>query len=230
MACIKPVCVIVLFPPGNDSRVAASFAGGNTVVVKSGVLPGATGAHVAGRTNFGRRIMGKKRLALLYTMLMLCVIAPWGVHAATSYDGDYVRVGVPDMAQAARFFQDVLDCQPIGTVAAATASARESLLLSCDEGSIVELVADHSPSPASEKTTAPLQFVSDDVAHANQWLRQQDVAIDGVAHRMAAGPLAGRMVLDFAAPWGLRLQLVGRQPSDPDSPALATVDARFDGG
>lgn len=176
--------------------------------------------------------MGKKIFAWRYVVLMLGAIASSGARAATSYDGGYVRVGVPDMTQTETFFRDVLDCQPIGAEATASEPATASLLLSCDEGSVVELFVDRgkSPSPASDKPSATLQLATDDVARANEWLRNQGVAVSGAPHRVISGSLAGHMVLDFAAPWGLRLQLVGRNVPDPGNTGLTTADIQYDGG
>lgn len=176
--------------------------------------------------------MGKKIFALLYVLLMLGAVAPSGARAATSYDVGYVRVDVPDVAQAATFFRDVLDCQLIGAEAASGEPAADSLLLSCDEGSVVELFVDrgNSPSPAPDTPSATLQLATDDVARANEWLRNRGVAISSAPHRVVSGPLAGHMVLDFAAPWGLHMQLVGRDVPDPGSTGLAAANIQYDGG
>lgn len=174
--------------------------------------------------------MGKSLFALLLFALSLAAIAPSGARAATLYGGDYVSVGVPDLGQAVAFFQDVLDCRLIGpesVVAEATADdVPASRLLSCDAGSVVELFDNRgiSPSPASSRTEQPLQFVSDDVQHASEWLRRTGVNVGGSPHRLTSGPLAGRMVLDFVSPWGLRLQLLGSDANAPASGSLATID------
>jgi catechol 2,3-dioxygenase-like lactoylglutathione lyase family enzyme len=176
----------------------------------------------------GCRIMGKS--LLLFLAFSLAVVAPSGVRAATLYGGDYARIGVPDLEQAVAFFQDVLDCRLIGPESVATEAtpgdAPASRLLACDAGSVVELFDDRgvSPSPASGRAGQPLQFVSDDVQHASEWLRHAGVGVSGAPHRLTSGPLAGRMVLDFVSPWGLRLQLLGSDASAPAGGALATVD------
>ena len=174
--------------------------------------------------------MGKSLFALLLFAFCLAAIAPSSARAATLYGGGYVSVGVPDLGQAVAFFQDVLDCRLIGPESVmAKASSDDvpaSRLLSCDAGSVVELFDNRgvSPSPASGRAERPLQFVSDDVQHASEWLRHTGVNVSGSPYRLTSGPLAGRMVLDFVSPWGLRLQLLGNDANAPASGSLATVD------
>jgi catechol 2,3-dioxygenase-like lactoylglutathione lyase family enzyme len=177
--------------------------------------------------------MGKSLFALLLFAFSLAAIAPSSARAATLYGGDYVSVGVPDLGQAVAFFQDVLDCRLIGPESVVAKASSDdvpaSRLLSCDAGSVVELFDNRgvSPSPASgraDRPLRPLQFVSDDVQHASEWLRHTGVNVSGSPHRLTSGPLAGRMVLDFVSPWGLRLQLLGSDANAPASGTLATVD------
>jgi catechol 2,3-dioxygenase-like lactoylglutathione lyase family enzyme len=177
---------------------------------------------------FGCRIMGKSLLTWLFFAFSLVAILPSGARAATLYGSDYARVGVPDLAQAVTFFQDVLDCRLIGPESAATGAAPASRLLSCDTDSIVELYV-ISPSPASNEAAQPLRFVSGNVLHADEWLRHQGGSISGAPHRLTSGPLAGRMVLDFVAPWGLRLQLLDNSTDGPADGILATTNISFDG-
>ncbi|HEY8328227.1 MAG TPA: VOC family protein [Rhodanobacter sp.] len=174
--------------------------------------------------------MGKSLFALLLFAFSLVVIAPSSARAATLYGGDYARVGVPDTEQAVAFFQNVLDCRLIGPESVAAEASSDdvptSRLLSCDAGSVVELFDNRgiSPSPASGRAERPLQFVSDDVQHASEWLRHTGANVSGSPHRLTSGPLAGRMVLDFVSPWGLRLQLLGSDSSAPVGGSLATAD------
>lgn len=180
--------------------------------------------------------MGKSLPALLFLTLGLVALAPPGVRAATLYGGDYARIGVPDLAQAVAFFRDVLACRLIGPESATATVASDDppapRLVSCGAGSVIELFDDRdsAPSFAPHRATPPLQFVSDDVLHAAQWLQRDGVSVIGLPHRAASGPLAGRMVLDFLAPWGLRLQLVGSDAHAPAGGTLATVDVPYDGG
>ncbi|MGY3038748.1 catechol 2,3-dioxygenase-like lactoylglutathione lyase family enzyme [Rhodanobacter sp. TND4EL1] len=175
--------------------------------------------------------MGKISLTFLYIILSLGAIASLGARAAT-IDGGYVSVSVPDLRQAASFFQGVLDCDLITPEPASGEVTPVSLLLSCDQGSVVELFldGDKSPSLASNGMAQPLQFVSDNVLRAGQWLQQQGGMVSGAPHRVTSGPLAGRVVLDFTAPWGLRLQLLGRDTREPHGGTVATTRAQPDGG
>jgi len=180
--------------------------------------------------------MGKSPLALLFLVFSLVAIVPLGARAVTLYGGDYARIGVPDLEQAVAFFQDALDCRPIGPESATAIVTPDdtpaSRLMSCDAGSIIELFDDRSSAPSSTPRPAaqPLQFVSDDVLHAARWLQHDGASVIGLPHRVTSGPLAGRMALDFLSPWGLRLQLVGSDTHPPAGSALATVDGQYDGG
>ncbi|MGH8159978.1 MAG: VOC family protein [Rhodanobacter sp.] len=155
---------------------------------------------------------------------------PISSHAADVHDSGYVSVGVPDLQQATAFFRNILDCEPIGPIVAnesaepaASANADHatrhdlppSRLLLCDAGTVVELFDDHavhSPSTARHFTdhgNQPIQFSTDDVTHAGQWLRREGVTVIGAPVTMTTGPHAGQTLVNFVAPWGLRLQLVG---------------------
>jgi catechol 2,3-dioxygenase-like lactoylglutathione lyase family enzyme len=162
---------------------------------------------------------------LLHTLCLLVIAlaaatSP-GAGAATLYGTGYARVGVPDMAQAVTFFQDVLDCRPIdASVAGKPAS---SVLLSCDTGSIVELFDNRGAPAGSAGPDQPLRFVADDLRHDGDWLRREGVTVNGSPHRLTSGPLAGRMVLDFLAPWGMPLQLLDNHADSAADGVLATV-------
>lgn len=163
---------------------------------------------------------------LLHTLLLFALAlaaASPGARAATLYGTGYARVGVPDLAQAVTFFQDVLDCRVIGSNA--TNKPATSRLLSCDEGSIVELFDNRGASPDPVKPDQPLRFVSNDVARGGEWLRREGAKVSGSPHRLSSGPLAGRMVLDFRSPWGMPLQLLDSHANTPVDGALATVAA-----
>jgi hypothetical protein len=72
--------------------------------------------------------------------------------------------------------------------------------------------AAHSPSTARHSTNRgnePIQFSTDDVAHAGQWLRREGVTVIGTPVTAKSGAHAGQTVVNFVAPWGLQLQLVG---------------------
>lgn len=173
--------------------------------------------------------MRKSRSSRLLHRLSLFTLAmaTTSAGAATLYGTGYARVGVPDLAQAVTFFQDVLDCRVIGPDAASTKAGTNkpanSRLLSCDADSIVELVDNRGTAPAPVKPGQPLQFITDDVRHGGEWLRREGATVNGSPHRLTSGPLSGRMVLDVASPWGMPLQLLDSRTSPPADGALATV-------
>lgn len=181
--------------------------------------------------------MRKSLLSLLLLMFGLVAMVPSSARAATLYGGDYVAIAVPDLAQAVAFFQDVLDCRLIGPVTNPPPhEPPKSRLLSCNAGSIVELFDERTASSSAvrllrAKAGQPLQFVTDDVVHAGEWLRHEHVSVHGAPHRLTSGSQAGRMVLDFKAPWGLRLQLLGNSSAtSPEDDMLATVGTPLGGG
>ncbi|HEV7123407.1 MAG TPA: VOC family protein [Rhodanobacter sp.] len=172
--------------------------------------------------------MRRSLFSLLLLVFGLLAFVPPGVRAATLHDNGYASVGVPNLRQAVKFFQDVLDCRVIGSPSMSSVQTTSApRLLSCDAGSIIELFA-IPPSSAPTAPAQPLQFVSADVRHADKWLRRQGARVSGAPHRLTFGPLAGRMVLDFVAPWGLRLQLVDSGARRPSGTRLATANASFD--
>jgi len=163
----------------------------------------------------------KRSLSLLAVALlgMAAVTLPWSSRAATLHESDYVRISVPDLPQAVSFFRNVLDCQLVGTAPALpvkTANGGNSQLMACETGSIVELYGNHGSAPGSstgnvERADAaePVQFVSGNIANADQWLRAAGVRVIGAPQTLRSGPFAGMTVVTFVSPWGLRLQLVG---------------------
>lgn len=162
---------------------------------------------------------------LLFACLGLMATWSSGARATTLGDGDYARVGVPDLAQAAAFFHDVLDCRPIGS--STTAAATATRLLSCGGGSMLELFVDRGDSPAriTHAKGDALQFVTDDALRTDAWLRQRGVAVSGAPHRLTSGPWTGRMALDFVAPWGLRIRLLGGKMPDAAEDGVHTMAA-----
>lgn len=173
--------------------------------------------------------MNNKALFLLWIVVAgLLAALPVGARAATLGDGDYVRLGVPDLRQASVFFRDVLDCRAIGDPAPVTAGASGSrLLLSCGSGSMLELYAERgdSPAPATNATGQTLQLVSDGTLRTDAWLRRRGVTISGAPHRLTSGPWAGRMALDFVSPWGMQMRLLGGRPPDAAYGEVGTVAA-----
>lgn len=165
--------------------------------------------------------MYRSSLLSLLTIALLGVVAvtmPLNSRAATLNDNDYVRIGVPDLPQAVSFFQDVLGCQLVGPISTASSTLKdmsESRLLACESGSIVELFDNHaaaSPSPlrrATQSGNESVQFISGNVANADQWLRRAGVRVVGSPQKLGSGPLVGMTVVNFISPWGLQMQLVG---------------------
>lgn len=160
--------------------------------------------------------MNSKVLFFLWLVVAgLLASAPTGARAATLGDGDYVRIGVPDLRQASTFFREVLDCRPVGNPAPVTAEASGSRLLSCGSGSVLELFAERGDPAAAGET---LQLLSDDTLRTDAWLRQRGVTVSGAPRRLTSGRWAGRVAVDFVTPWGMRMRLLGSRP-----------DATYDG-
>ncbi|GGY20781.1 glyoxalase [Rhodanobacter panaciterrae] len=176
--------------------------------------------------------MRKSILSILAGGLLLALASmSFSSYAANVHDNDYVSIGVPDLPQATAFFRNILDCEPVNPVAGSESpestraghATRDALppsrLLLCDSGTVVELFDAHGmhfPTPARHATdhgSEPITFAADNVAHADRWLRHEGIQVIGAPVTMTSGPHAGRTVVNFVAPWGLRLQLVGRTPS-----------------
>lgn len=172
--------------------------------------------------------MHKTFLSILAGGLLVVVAGvPVSSYAETAHDDGYVAIGVPDLRQATTFFRNILDCEPISADESAGTAVSgnvrrairhdppQSRLLLCDAGTVVELFDDHAahhPSlarHAANHGNEPVQFPTDDVAHASQWLRREGVTVVGAPVMMATGPHAGQTLVNFVAPWGLQLQLVG---------------------
>lgn len=173
--------------------------------------------------------MRKSFLSILAGGLFLAMASvPFSGRAESVHDSGYVAIGVPDLQQATTFFGDILDCEPLNPAAGSESpesahAARDaqpaSRLLLCDSGTVVELFDDHEmhfPAPERHATNhgnEPITFSADNVAHADRWLRREGVQVIGAPVTVTTGPHAGQTVVNFVAPWGLRMQLVGRNPS-----------------
>ena len=153
----------------------------------------------------------------LSLFLGVALVMP-GALAATSQSGGYTRIAVPDLAQAATFFENVLDCEPVGQIppASPAASARRvtgSTLLICDSGSVVELFVPAANDRATvgnprAHAVAPVELYASDAAHADEWLRRAGVKVTGNARLVSTGPHAGQVVVGFLSPWGQPMRLV----------------------
>jgi len=174
--------------------------------------------------------MRKSFLSMLAGGLLLAIASvSFSGYAASVHDSDYVTIGVPDLQQATTFFRSILDCEPVNAAAGSEspesthAAARDALpasrLLLCDSGTVVELFDSHGmhfPAPARHATdhgNEPITFSANNVAHADRWLRREGVKVIGAPIAVTTGPHAGQTVVNFVAPWGLRMQLVGRNQS-----------------
>jgi catechol 2,3-dioxygenase-like lactoylglutathione lyase family enzyme len=161
---------------------------------------------------------------LVFGFLVAMAGAPFNGHAASVHDSGYVTIGVPDLQQATTFFRNILDCEPVSPViadesTAGTASRHPALpasrLLLCDSGTVVELLDKHdthfppSARHSIDQGNGPIPFSTDDVAHADLWLRREGVHVVGTPVTMKTGPHAGQTLVNFMTPWGLQLQLVG---------------------
>ena len=152
-------------------------------------------------------------------------------HAASVHANDYVTLGAPAVPQAAAVSRNNPECELFNPVAGnespksarAADATRDALpvsrLLLCNAGTVFELFDDHgvrSPAPgrhATDHGSEPMTFSADNVAHADRWLRREGGEVIGAPATWTTGPHAGQTVVNFVAPWGLRLQLVGRDPS-----------------
>lgn len=150
-------------------------------------------------------------LLAFFSLGVVAAAAPPSSRAAAIHDDDYLGIVVPDMAQAVTFFRDVLNCQLISPgpdSADSRHGRRESRLLSCAAGSVVELSVSPSLTSSPEnQRREPVRLMSDDVASATQWLRHEGVRVLGPPRTLKSG----QTVVNFVAPWGLRLQLVSWQ-------------------
>lgn len=145
-------------------------------------------------------------ISLAVVMASLAFVST-GVRAQSGQRGDYALIDVPDVQQAVNFFRNVLDCEVLDAVTA----KQNNALMACKSGMILELVAVTSASSASN--VAPVRFVVNDVANAGQWLEREGVRVIGKPILATSGSDAGQILVNFVAPWGLQLQLVGSADS-----------------
>lgn len=176
--------------------------------------------------------MNKALLSLLAAVFMVLGAFVPANSAASVHGSGYARIGVPAMPQAVQFFRDVLNCEPLAPVAGHASSRAEisdgpqssrprTMLLLCDADSVVELFENRGmgtlsspPSQIAEGNTAPVQLFSANITHADRWLRRAGIEVAGAPVTMSSGPDAGQTVVNFVAPWGLRLQLIGWSRDD----------------
>lgn len=152
------------------------------------------------------------RTSFLLILMAGLLAAFTGAHAAGLRDNGYVTLNVPDMPQAVTFFRDILDCEPIEAMGSAASQSQHTLLI-CESDTVVELFTSHATNVSAPTRSAPVQFFANDVRHADQWLRRQGVKVVGAPLTPASGPQAGMTLVNFVAPWGQPLQLIGQDNS-----------------
>ena len=141
--------------------------------------------------------------SLLLTVILALGVLPGAGRAAPGY----VSLQVPDVAQAVRFFHDLMNCDVIAQ--GSTSSVATSAMLDCGDGSTVEVI--RRAGKASSKSG--ISFATDDAVAAAAWLRSNHVAV-GQLVRTAEGVDNERVTVDFVTPWGQPMQLISLGRSD----------------
>jgi hypothetical protein len=155
-------------------------------------------------------VVNKTFLSLL-TSVWLAFAALSGPAQAAASSGDYVRMDVPDVAQAVGFLQQAMNCNVISSsLDAPDHAAAEAALMDCGNGIIVELAGAPVAAPASKRATGRvIEFPSANAVAAAAWLRSHGATVPGTPDRITSGPNAGRVVVNFITPWGQPMRLVG---------------------
>jgi catechol 2,3-dioxygenase-like lactoylglutathione lyase family enzyme len=143
---------------------------------------------------------------------------------------DHVGITVPDIAEAEKFFVDVVGCQKAmsfgpfrddeGTFMKdlvdvdPRAVIEQITQLRCGHGSNIELFQYSAP---DQKTTMPrnsdygghhLAFYVEDIAAAAAYFKEKGVRTLMGPLPIEEGPAAGQSILYFFAPWGLQLEAI----------------------
>jgi len=142
---------------------------------------------------------------------------------------DHIGFTVPDLAQAVRFFIDVIGCEPFYELGPfqsdgdwmqthldvhPRAVMNKLKFLRCRNGSNFELFEYSSPDQRREQPRNSdvgghhLAFYVDDMDAALAHLRQHGVRILGEPTVRTAGPSGGQTWVYFQAPWGMQFELV----------------------
>jgi catechol 2,3-dioxygenase-like lactoylglutathione lyase family enzyme len=142
---------------------------------------------------------------------------------------EHVGFTVPNLEEAARFFVDVLGCEPFyqlgpfssGDDWMAThlnvhprAVVKKLQFLRCGHGSNFEIfeyeAPDQNPVPPKNSDVGGhhLAFYVDDIDQAIAYLKAQGVRILGEPTVRTTGPSSGQTWVYFLAPWGMHLELV----------------------
>jgi catechol 2,3-dioxygenase-like lactoylglutathione lyase family enzyme len=148
--------------------------------------------------------------------------------AVTPRGVQHIGLTVPDMAQAVRFFVDMLGCELLfeegpftlgadrATVHAVPAGAMlHSLsMLRCADSACLELFEYRHPAQRATPVANidngghHLAFQVDDIDASVARLRDRGVTVCGGVNRSTGGPFEGIAWVYFMAPWGLQLELV----------------------
>ena len=143
---------------------------------------------------------------------------------------DHVGLTVPDLAEAIRFFVDVIGCTLVtrfgpfrddtGSFMADAlnvhprAVVHEIALLRCGMGSNIELFQYSAPDQRTEPPKNSdigghhLAFYVDDIAAAVEYLKSCGVQVLAGPVPVTEGPAAGQTINYFLAPWCLQLELI----------------------
>jgi catechol 2,3-dioxygenase-like lactoylglutathione lyase family enzyme len=142
---------------------------------------------------------------------------------------EHVGVTVPDVAEAARFFIEVLGCEPVYESTPGRAppevlrqrlhvdprSVLQTLrFLRCGHGPNIELLQYSTPEPPasaprnSDTGAQHMALYVDDIQAAVDHLRAHGVEVMGEPLHTAAGPSEGTSWVYFRAPWGTYFELV----------------------
>lgn len=142
---------------------------------------------------------------------------------------DHVGFTVPDIAEATRFFVDVIGCEVVYEIGPfqsdddwmrvqlgvdPRAVIRKLRMLRCKTGPSFEIFeyelagAGASPPRNSDVGGHHLGFYVQDMDVAVAYLRSRDVTVQGEPVTMESGPSKGLIWVYFLSPWGMQLELV----------------------
>ncbi len=143
---------------------------------------------------------------------------------------EHVGITVPDLEEAAKFFIEVLGCEPFYDSGPfkfddsdwmktelnvhPRAHCRKLRFLRCGHGPNLELFEYESPDQRREQPKNSdigghhLCIYTDDFNATLEWLKQNNVRIIGTPKYKADGPNSGMDWVYFLSPWGMQLELV----------------------
>ena len=160
-----------------------------------------------------RFILPVPRLFAVLCSALLMAMAAAPRASAASAGGDYIHLSVPNLTQAAAFFEDVMRCAPLSPAD----PAGPSTLLECAGDTVVEL--DQS-SARHAKSGVPVQFAVSDAASAERWLKARHLQVVRHLHPTPGNDLS----IQFLTPWGQPIELVGDAPALPPERGKLAAD------